>query len=219
MSIGNTSNKCEEGYITVGNTIQSQRQEFFNKLSSRGGAKDSQALVAEYRAQAPHNAYAKQMLRNHQTDEMKLESSRADDAMAISDTYQSAADATNFIGDTFTMGAHRNLNKMADQVSAGNYKEATKELGKAGMRVTGGSLLAAPSKIVTAGNALKVAQGTSKLAQGTRAVGGAVVQHAHKGVNAAHAAEAAHTLDNVAKSHSGQVLSNAAKRNLQRNSI
>ena len=93
--------------------LQTARTQFINGYNlNHGGSKSPESYRAELVRQAPHNPYARQQLQGARRTDVSLESSRSSTTQAEADVYQSCADATNFVGDVFTAGAHRNIPEM-----------------------------------------------------------------------------------------------------------
>jgi hypothetical protein len=127
----------------MGVDIQNEQRNAFYKQAKLNGSnlREPGVLIGEARAQAGSNPYARQLLRREQGDRLKLDISKTNDLNAQTDIYTGAAEATNTVGDAFTMGAHRNLMNAAEKLGKRDYKGAAGEFIHSGARVGGSAVL------------------------------------------------------------------------------
>lgn len=103
---------------------QEARLDFYRRLKEDHFPYSPMLMDTALEAYSYNNEYARAKLAQRRGADVGIGQSEAATAVATSDFYQSCADATDVVGDVVTGGAHRNLQKAAEEFHKGNYAKA-----------------------------------------------------------------------------------------------
>ena len=115
---------------------QHDRDEFYRRAQMHGHGMNSPGENrGEKRGESLHKAFAPFQKAQKQRDQLQLEEGRRLEVEAQADCDGALAQASNFLGDVFCGGAHRNLEDACTAAESGRWKQATQQFAIAGAKV------------------------------------------------------------------------------------